>query len=719
MLKTFQRLGYFCHPKVIPTGIVNHIRDYLKLGKDHSAIAPVRSSRRYKEAIRNYLAVSTYDKQGQKLMAIAVANAVNFRDHPADLINIAIEELVKDRYELPGFSTIDRLVLHIREVINNRLFKQVARSLSPTEIGYLDSLLTNNTDSDTVNLNKVKQLPKKASLSQIKALLAKFSSLMNFGDAKRLLSNISNTKIKHFAAYARTLDSAEFQDIQLPKRRTLLLCLLYHSQVKARDYLIEMFLKRIARIHNRGKEKLVELREKHRTTTAALLEVLGEIIEVSDETKDETALGRQIQDLIATHGGSEKLRSQCAEITAYNSDNYLPLLWQFYSHYRASLFELVENLDIRSTTQEQSLIVAVKFLLSNKQRRGKWLPASVDLSFASKAWRKLIETKRGQDLMFLRRPFEICLFSHLANELKTGDVCVEGSSDFADYRSQLLTWEQCQSELTSYCTELNFSSTPEEFVFSLKERLTQVARSVDEICQQSNSLTIAADGTPVLKRIFASAKSSEAAALEKLIIERMPTCGILDILRNVEHWLHFSRHFGMLSGSEPKFDDSRVRYILTAFAYGCNLGPNQMARHSRGQITARTLSYTNRRHVSANNLEAAIRDIINSYNRFYLPKIWGTGKTAAADGTKFDIYENNLVAEYHIRYGGYGGIAYHHVADNYIALFTHFITCGVRVRSLHSRRFAQKYFRHSTRYPSCRYPRSVFSSIRFSLSFRN
>jgi len=198
MLKTFQRLGYFCHPEAIPVAIVNHIRDYLKLGKNHSAIAPVRSSRRYKEAVRNYLAVSIYDKRGQKLMAIAVANAANFRDHPADLINIAIEELVKERYELPGFSTIDRLVLHIREVINRRLFKRVARSLSPTEIAYLDNLLTNNPDSEAINLNKIKQLPKKASLSQIKALLAKFSNLMNFGDAKRLLSNISNTKIKHF-----------------------------------------------------------------------------------------------------------------------------------------------------------------------------------------------------------------------------------------------------------------------------------------------------------------------------------------------------------------------------------------------------------------------------------------------------------------------------------------------------------------------------------------
>ncbi|WSG18841.1 transposase [Nonomuraea sp. NBC_01738] len=33
--------------------------------------------------------------------------------------------------------------------------------------------------------------------------------------------------------------------------------------------------------------------------------------------------------------------------------------------------------------------------------------------------------------------------------------------------------------------------------------------------------------------------------------------------------------------------------------------------------------------------------------------------------------------ESHIRYGGVGGIAYHYVADTYIALFTRFIPCGV------------------------------------------
>ena len=34
------------------------------------------------------------------------------------------------------------------------------------------------------------------------------------------------------------------------------------------------------------------------------------------------------------------------------------------------------------------------------------------------------------------------------------------------------------------------------------------------------------------------------------------------------------------------------------------------------------------------------------------------------------------MSEYHIRYGGYGGIGYYLVSDSYIALFSRFNTCG-------------------------------------------
>ena len=334
-------------------------------------------------------------------------------------------------------------------------------------------------------------------------------------------------------------------------------------------------------------------------------------------------------------------------------------------------------MEIRSTSSEQSVIEAVQFVLDNQHRRSKFLESELDLSFISQLWQKLvIQEVEGQKLL-VRRQLEICIFSYLATELKTGDVCVVGSENYADFREQLLPWSECELSIAEYCAELGIPNNPEEFVKHLQTQLTKVAREVDMISQQSDQITINEEGIPVLKRITAQNKPEGAEALATALKERLPQRSLLDILCNVEHWLNWTRHFGPLSGSEPKLSQSQERYILTTFGYGCNIGPNEMARHARGKVTSHMLSYTNRRHVTSSYLEAAIKDIINAYNRLSLPKCWGSGKRAAADGSKFEIYENNLLSEYHIRYGGYGGIAYHHVSDTYIALFTHFIACGV------------------------------------------
>jgi hypothetical protein len=60
----------------------------------------------------------------------AVHAAAALQDHPADLINVAIEELVRYRFELPAFSTLDRLVQRVRALVHARLFQLVLSHLS-------------------------------------------------------------------------------------------------------------------------------------------------------------------------------------------------------------------------------------------------------------------------------------------------------------------------------------------------------------------------------------------------------------------------------------------------------------------------------------------------------------------------------------------------------------------------------------------------------------
>ena len=155
----------------------------------------------------------------------------------------------------------------------------------------------------------------------------------------------------------------------------------------------------------------------------------------------------------------------------------------------------------------------------------------------------------------------------------------------------------------------------------------------------------------------------------------MENISIVDVLIDAERWLHLNKLFRPLMGTDSRIDELRPRIISTLFCYGCNLGPTQTARSIRG-ISRKQVAWLNIKYVSEDVLEKAIVQVINTYNKLELPKYWGTGKHASADGTKWNLYEQNLISEYHIRYGGYGGIGYYHVSDKFIALFSHFISCG-------------------------------------------
>jgi len=549
--------------------------------------------------------------------------------------------------------------------------------LNQVERDYLDGLITQPEAEVKALLNRLKAAPKSEKLTHLVQLQQTFDELMSFGDAQRLLQDVNLLKRGHLAAYAKTLDIAEFRDINVAKRRTLLLCLLYRAQVKIRDHLVEMFLKRMKKIDASARRRLVELREKHLARTERLLGLFSQTLSVAQTETEPVSYQQSMQTLLTAEGGADALLVECEEVRAYNSANHLSLMWRFYSPFRRRLFDLVRLLDIQSASEDSTLMEALALVLAHQHKRRKHLPAEIDLSFMSAAWRQLAVASVDGQQKLVRQHLEVCVFAALAVALKTGDAYVAGSEEYADFRAQLLPWEECEQSVAEYCEQLGIPATADGFVEHLQVTLTERSAEVDSKLQGDDQISFDEEGDPVLKKVPAAPIPKDTDAFAAALDEQMPERTVLDILCNVEHWLNWTRHLGPLSGSEPKIADAPERYILTAFAYGCNLGPTQTARHVRGHTTYHQLSYINRRHVSADTLQRAICDIINAFHRLDLPKCWGTGEKAAADGSKFETYENNLLSEYHIRYQGYGGIAYHHVSDQYVALFTHFISCGV------------------------------------------
>lgn len=493
LLKSFQRLGYFPAFNDIPRPIVQHIAELLNFQMSHNLDYEDRTLYRQHQNIRAYLDVSEYNRKGTKIIETSMTTAAQVMDNPADIINVAIEELVRQRIELPAFSTLDRFAGKIRHTVNQSFFDMVNTKLTDSEKVQLDELLNVTDHKQKSLLHTLKQLPKQSSLEHLQRLLDHIVRLSNTVGADHHLDGIPHTKIKHFAAEARILDVAELKDFNSAKRHVLLLSLIYRTRIKARDDLANMFIKRMNHIHQRGKDELEQLRIRHRQKTEFLVATLSNVIDTLDTHPEDADAGRAIRQLLIEHGGLEAIQDDCTAITAYSGDNYYPLLWRFYRSHRATLFRMVHLLDLTSTSQDQSLMRAINLLLEYENRRITLIEEKIDFSFTNERWKKTII--QGDKIS--RQHFEVCVFSSLAAEIKSGDISIYGSETYADYREQLLPWQECESLVANYCEQLNFPSNAQDFTTYLKDWLTTVAETIDKNYPSNGHVTIGENGIPV------------------------------------------------------------------------------------------------------------------------------------------------------------------------------------------------------------------------------
>jgi len=690
LLKAFQRLGYFPMLREIPQTVIQYIARCAGQERVVPKLAnyeKMRARARHLPRIRDFLGVKGFSMAGEQIMNQALLDACQTRDIIADIINVAVEELVRQRYELPAFSTLLRAANRTRLEVNSGFYKTVTDSLPEAHRARLDELLSQEPQEATSLWHRLKQEPKRVTVKNMRESIEHLHWLQSLNVESKVLDPIPEVKFQRFSDEARSLNINEMNDLPEEKRYTIATALLRSQTAQAIDDLADMFISSVKKLHNSGNDALDEYRRIHQGKTDRLIEILNRMLAVVNSSQNPKDQMMAIQNILGND--TERITEECTTYMGYAGNNYLPFLPKFYGNRRRNLFEFLVILHPRSTNSDIALEESIDFLIQHKHCRTKSLQItwkdnvsgeekSLDLSWIPPKWWKIVtgSAKRDASVGSVdRRYFEICLFSCVMLGLKSGDLFIERSEKYGDYRNQLISWDEYWASLDTYCQQIGCPAGPDIFVDHLKERLTSTILSVDASFPSNDSVSIE-KGEPVIHRLIKREKPKGLDTIERLLAQRIPERNIMDVLSDTEHWLNWTQPFCPISGYESKLEDPRQRYIITTFCYGCNLGPTQVAQSIK-DVDRRQVAYVNQRHIDEQKLLRANVHIINQYNRFALPKTWGSGKSASADGTKWDVYEQNLLSEYHIRYGGWGGIGYYHVADTYIALFSSFISCGV------------------------------------------
>ena len=242
-------------------------------------------------------------------------------------------------------------------------------------------------------------------------------------------------------------------------------------------------------------------------------------------------------------------------------------------------------MEFRSSSQDRSLEEAIVFLKDHEGNRGERLITAavqnpgtpeeqrlplVDLSWASDAWWKFMTGRSKRESCpdkVLRRHFEIAVFSQLLWDLKSGDLYVEGSDQYADYREQLISWEEYAEQLETYGTLVELPTDGKAFVAYLRNWLHARIQQTDEEFP-SNQYLYFEKGELILCPFAKQADPEGLALLERIVAERLKPISILHAVMHTEQWLNWTRFFVPLSGHASKLDDPVARYLAIAFCYG-------------------------------------------------------------------------------------------------------------------------------------------------------
>ncbi|WP_293910436.1 Tn3 family transposase [Deinococcus sp.] len=691
LLKTFQRLGYFILLRDVPTAITDQVLRALGLlllpahlgGYDESG-----ARLRHIRLIRRHLGVHAFAAGGRERVEQMLRTLALTKQDTRDLINGVVEMLVRDRFELPSFTFLEAEAERVRAQVHRDLFSRVFTSLGEVSRERLSALFTRpGRHAATTQWNDLKREPGRPTLSRMRDWLAHQQWLAGLQLGVDVVRTLPEAKLLHFAEEAGSLDAARMQALEPHKRFTLMACFLHVQHASALDDLAELFVRRMGTINRDAQAAFEQSREDSQERVNALVSRLKE---VAAAYQHEGTAGQRLAVVGLALGEPEGVIDACEAHEALLCSSAAPFVWRGYASSRTTVHSLCRALAVTTTSQDVAVQQALQFVLETAALRQDTLilvgpnqvPGSetLDLSWIPDGWWRLVTGQARRDgavKTLNRHHFEACVMTQVREDLKSGDLCVPGSHEYADYRDQLVSDEIFQARVLPWCEASGLPRNGAAFVSRVRDWLQGVAQATDASFPGNEGLRIE-KGQPVITKIKKKLphpllKNLEVAVKAKLAGRDI---AILDAFVAAERGTGMTRPFGPLSGFDSRLVDASTRYVTAIFCYGCNLGPSQTARSLAG-TDRKQLEWVNRRHVTEQTLDQAITQVINAYAKLSLPGVWGTGERVSADGTKWNIYEENLLAEYHLRYGGYGGIGYYHVSDRYIALYSHFIPCGV------------------------------------------
>jgi TnpA family transposase len=293
-------------------------------------------------------------------------------------------------------------------------------------------------------------------------------------------------------------------------------------------------------------------------------------------------------------------------------------------------------------------------------------------------WKALVLEKDRNGVERVNRiHYEIAVLQALRERLRCKEIWVAGADRYRNPDADLPA--DFEARRPEYYQALKQPRDADTFIAHLQQSLRDSLALLERSLPHNPHVRLVQRGQQhiAVARLEPLPEPINLAALKTEVARRWSMTSLLDVLKETDLRVGFTEEFQSPSPREMLDRAERQkRLLLCLYGLGTNTGLKRVCASDRS-LRYDDLLYVRRRYIHKDALRRAIAKVVNAIFAARLPEIWGEGTTAcASDSKKFGAWDQNLMTEWHVRYGGRGVMIYWHVEKKSACIYSQLKRCS-------------------------------------------
>jgi TnpA family transposase len=682
-LMMYRRTGRFAlHAEALSAEAISYLAE--QTGTKPSDLADYdwlgRSGRRHRAEILDHLGLRRAARQDLRdASAWARAELCPLGLSIGDMEERLLVWFVGRQVVAPAEETLASLIATARRTFEDDLLGAIAASLSLEHRRQLDAALAD--DGGVTSFSGLKADPGQPNLDNVLLIARRLSFVKELALPTSATPDGGDPVIRILRR--RVANETAWRMRQHPdgRRHALYALFLVHRERELTDGLVDLLIEVVHKVGNQAKKRVVKAFTTEIERVHGKEGLLVKIAEASCLQPE--GIVRDV--VFPAAGGGGVLAAIVREHKAsggFERQVHRVLRASYLRHYRRMLPVVLGVLEFRSNNAvHRPVLDAIDWLrrTGSDSRRIIRPEDGVPLDgVVPPKWRDLILEKDPEGGVRVNRVnYEICVLTALRERLRCKEIWVVGADRYRNPDDDLP--QDFEARRADYYRDLGRSQDARACVAGLQAQMTEALRMLNAQSPRNPKVRILWRGknrisiTPFEPLPAPPNLDAIKAELER----RWPMTDLIDVLMETARQTGFLDAFAT-SGDRVILDGDtlRQRLVLCLYGLGTNAG---LKRISAGTVDASyaELLHVRHRFIHKEALRSATALVTNAILAMRDRRIWGeAGTVSASDSTKVGAWDQNLMAEWHVRYQGRGVMIYWHMERQATCIYSQLKRCS-------------------------------------------